>query len=66
MPIITDDVSSFELCLGEYFIQHYVKSLLVVCDMSVVSPDTSLSSTNNTNRHDITEILLKVALSTIT
>jgi hypothetical protein len=30
------------------------------------SPDTPVSSTNKTNRHDITEILLKVALVTIT
>ena len=28
------------------------------------SPGTPASSTNNTGRHDITEILLKVALST--
>jgi hypothetical protein len=30
------------------------------------SPSTPVSSTNKTDRHDITEILLKVALSTIT
>jgi len=30
------------------------------------SPDTRLSSTNKSDRHDITEILLKVALNTIT
>ena len=29
------------------------------------SPDTLVSSTNKTNRHDIAEILLKVALSII-
>ena len=29
-------------------------------------PDTPVSSTNKTDRHDITEILLKVALNTIT
>jgi hypothetical protein len=29
------------------------------------SPDTPVSSTNKTDRHDITGILLKVALSTI-
>jgi hypothetical protein len=29
------------------------------------SPDTLVSSTNKTDRHDITEILLKVALNTI-
>jgi hypothetical protein len=30
------------------------------------SPGSPVSSTNKTDRHDITEILLKVALSTIT
>jgi len=30
------------------------------------SPDTPVSSTNKTDRHDIAEILLKVALNTIT
>jgi hypothetical protein len=30
------------------------------------SPGTSVSSTNMTDRHDIAEILLKVALNTIT
>jgi hypothetical protein len=29
------------------------------------SPGTSVSSTNKTDRHDIAEILLKVALNTI-
>jgi hypothetical protein len=31
----------------------------------VVSPDTLVSSINKTDRHHITEILLKVALNTI-
>ena len=31
-----------------------------------VSPGTAFSSTNKTERHDIAEILLKVALNTIT
>ena len=30
-----------------------------------ISPSTPVSSTNKTDRHDITEILLKVALNTI-
>ena len=34
----------------------------MTCDRSVVS---AVSSTSKTDRHDITEILLKVALSTI-
>jgi hypothetical protein len=32
----------------------------------VLSPGPPVSSTNKTNHHDITEILLKVALNTIT
>jgi hypothetical protein len=32
---------------------------------AVVFPGTPVSSTNKTDRHDITEILLKVALNTI-
>jgi hypothetical protein len=39
--------------------------LSAVCDRLVVSPGTSVSSTNKTDRHDITEILLKVVLNTI-
>ena len=38
-------------------------SFSVTCDMSV---DFSSSSTNKTDRHDITEILLKVAINTTT
>ena len=34
-------------------------------DKSVVFPDTPVSSTNKTERHYITEILLKVVLNTI-
>jgi hypothetical protein len=39
------------------------KSFSVTCDRSVVF--LRVSSTNKTDRHDITEILLKVALNTI-
>ena len=35
----------------------------MTCDRSGFSPGTPVSSTNKTDRHDITEILLKVALS---
>ena len=45
-----------------YSIQHYV----IKFDMSVVFSGTWDSSTNKTDRHDITKILLKVALNTIT
>ena len=34
--------------------------------VGVFSPRIPVSSTNNTDRHDITEILLKVELNTIT
>jgi hypothetical protein len=36
-----------------------------VSDRSVVFSGSSVSSTNKTDRHDIGEIVLKVALSTI-
>jgi hypothetical protein len=41
-------------------------SLPVTCVMSVGSQGTPVSSTNKTDHQDITEILLKVALSIIT
>ena len=37
----------------------------MICDKSVFFPGSPISSSNNTDRHDITEILLKVALNTI-
>jgi len=37
----------------------------IVSNLSVVFPGTPFSSSNKTDRHNITEILLKVALSTI-
>jgi hypothetical protein len=40
--------------------------LVLTFDRSVVFSSTPVSSTNKTDRHDKTEILLKVALSTIT
>jgi hypothetical protein len=58
----------FESCSGKvYLIQHYV---IQVCQWLVTgqwfSLDTPISSTNKTDRPDIIEILLKVALNTIT
>ena len=44
-------------------LQHYVIKLLVTARW--FSPTPPVSSTNKTDRHDKTEILLKVALSTI-
>ena len=38
----------------------------VTCESRWFSPGTLVSSTNKTDHHDITEILLKVALNTIT
>jgi len=40
--------------------------LSVTCGRSLVFSGYSVSSTHKTDRHDITEILLKVALNTIT
>jgi len=42
-----------------------VKLICNLMDRSVVFPGTPVSSTNKTDRHNITEILLKVALNTI-
>jgi hypothetical protein len=60
--------------LGEVFTCHFMgrrsRDRMVVCQWLTAdrwcSPGTTISSTNKTERHDITEILLKVALSTIT
>ena len=43
----------------------YFQSLSVTCDRSVVLSGYSVSSTNKTDHHDITEMLLKVALNSI-
>ena len=67
MPITTEGVSS-NLVHGEvYSIQHYV--IKFVSDFAAdrwFSAGTPVSSTNKTDCHDIDEILLKVALNTIT
>jgi hypothetical protein len=44
-------------------VQYYV--IKVVSDLRQVGGFLKVSSTNKTDRHDITEILLKVALNTI-
>ena len=51
-----------------YSIQEYVINLSVICGRTEFSPGTPVSSTNKTDHHDIlvTEILLKMALNTIT
>ena len=43
-----------------YSIQHYV--IKFVSDLRWFSPDTPVSSKSKTDRHDVTEILLNVAL----
>jgi hypothetical protein len=65
---ITTNVVILNPADGEvYSIQHYV---IKVCQWLAAgqwdSPSTPVSSTNKTNRHDIAERLLKVALSTVT
>jgi hypothetical protein len=47
-----------------YAIQHYV--ITFVSDLRQVGGILQVSSTNKTDRHDITEMLLKVALNTKT
>jgi hypothetical protein len=43
----------------------YEKVVQLLATGQWFSPGAPISSTNRTDRHDITEILLKVALSTI-
>jgi hypothetical protein len=54
---------SFEFHGKVNSIQHYM--IKFVSDLRQVGGFSSVSSTNKTDRHDITEILLKVALNTI-
>jgi hypothetical protein len=51
-----------------YSIQHYVIKFVraVTCGRTVFFSGYSGSSTNKTDCHDITEILLKVSLNTLT
>jgi len=44
----------------------HVVRVKFVSDLRQVSTDTPVTSTNKTDRYDITEILLKVVLNTIT
>ena len=46
--------------------QHYVIKFVSDLRQVVIFSGYSDSSTNKTDRHDITEIMLKVALNTIT
>ena len=66
MDISTNVVSSNPAHGVTYSIEHYVINLSVTYDRSVVFFGYSGSSTNKTDLHDIAEILLNVALNTIT
>jgi hypothetical protein len=63
VPITTDVVGS-NLDQGEMY-NIMRSSLSVACDRLVVFSGPAVSSTNKTDRHHITKILLKVALKTI-
>ena len=49
-----------------YLLQHYVIKFVSDAAGRWFSPGTLVFSTNKTDRHDITEIMLKVALNSIT
>ena len=65
VPITTEVVSSNPVHGEVYSIQHYVIRFAMSCDRSVVFSGYPAFSTNILviDRHDITEILLKVALN---
>jgi len=66
VPITTKVVSSNPAHDEVYSIQHYVIKFIFYFRHAVwFFPGTPVSSTNKSDRHDITEILLKVALNTI-
>jgi hypothetical protein len=60
LVLITTNVASSNSAQA---IQHYV--IKFVCDLRQVGVFFPVSSTNKIDRHDITEILLKVALNAI-
>ena len=64
MPITTEVVSSNPVHGEVYSIHHYV--IMFVSDVRWVFSGTLVSFTNKTDLNDIAEILLKVALNTIT
>jgi hypothetical protein len=63
VPIITKVMSSNPVHREVYSIQHYVIKFF---SNLWFSSGTPVSSINKADRHDITEILLTVALNTIT
>ena len=66
VPITTKVVSSNPTHGEVYSIQHYVIKLVTLATGQWFSPSTPVSSTNKIDHHNITEILLKMALNTIT
>jgi hypothetical protein len=61
------DCTCLPLLVGGRSIQHYVKKFVSgLRQVGGFSPGTPVSFTSKTDRQDIFEILLKVALSTIT
>ena len=67
VPITTNVVSSNRAHREVYSIQHYVIKFVSDLHGWWFSPATLVSlTTNKTDRHNITEILLKVALNTMT
>ena len=60
MPITTNIVNSNPTRVRCTLYNIMWQNLSVTCDR--FSPGTSVSSTNKTDHHDITEILLKVAI----
>ena len=67
VPITTKVVSSNPVHDEVYSIQHYVIKFVsdLIATGQWFSPGTPVSSTNKTDCHNITVILLKVALNTI-
>jgi hypothetical protein len=66
VPITTNFVSLNPANGEVYLIQHYVIKVVSGLRQVWFSPGSPVSSTNKTDCHNITEILLKVALNTIT
>jgi len=68
LPINTNIVSSNPNYVEMYLIQHFVIKFVSHLRQAgwCFSLGTMVSSTNKTEHHDITEILLKVASNTIT
>ena len=62
LPIITNVVSANHAHGEVYSIQHYViKFVIDLRQVGSFFPGTPVSCTNKTDRHDIPEIMLKVA-----